>query len=177
MKIVIAVVAALVGISIFLVMSSHRQIHTEIEIEAPAANVWAILTDFEAYADWNPFVKNVSGEASAGTQLSVTVQPEGGEAMDFKPTVLKAEENQELRWLGRVILPNVFDGEHYFIIKEISESKVKLVHGENFKGILVPLMWGGMEEGTQKGFSAMNAALKAKVETEFRPNQTELVRE
>ena len=36
-----------------------RQISTEIEINAPVETVWSILTDFDKYPDWNPFVKSV----------------------------------------------------------------------------------------------------------------------
>ena len=34
--------------------------------------------------------------------------------MTFAPTVIRAARNQELRWLGRLLLPGVFDGEHSF---------------------------------------------------------------
>jgi uncharacterized membrane protein len=33
-----------------------KEIHTEIEINAPAEKVWRVLTDFAAYPEWNPFV-------------------------------------------------------------------------------------------------------------------------
>ena len=33
-----------------------KHLHTEIQIEAGPAEVWAVLTDFARYADWNPFL-------------------------------------------------------------------------------------------------------------------------
>ena len=74
--------------------------------------MWRILTDFDAYPEWNPFIKSVRGRPEASTKLEVRIEPPGGRSMTFKPTVLEAEPERELRWLGRVLLPGIFDGEH-----------------------------------------------------------------
>ena len=142
----------------------RRQIYTEISIYASAETVWEILVNFQEYPDWNPFIRRVSGEASEGAQLNVTVQPAGDDPMDFQPTVLAAREHQELRWLGRLLVPGLFDGEHYFRIEEAAEGQVKFVHGEEFNGMLALLLWGILEPGTKKGFEAMNLALKNRAE-------------
>ena len=39
----------------------RHQLHTEIEIEAPADIVWDILTDLDHYEDWNPFIVSSAG--------------------------------------------------------------------------------------------------------------------
>jgi uncharacterized protein YndB with AHSA1/START domain len=38
-------------------------IETEILINADIEHVWAVLTDYAAYADWNPYLVRVDGEA------------------------------------------------------------------------------------------------------------------
>ena len=75
-----------------------HQILSEIEIGATASRVWSILTDFAAYPSWNPFIRSISGDVEAGRRLAVSIQPDGGRAMTFRPTVLVAEPNSELRW-------------------------------------------------------------------------------
>ena len=139
-----------------------RRIETAIDIAAPPEAVWGVLVDFAAYPDWNPFIRRLQGEARIGARLEVTVQPPGGRAMTFKPTVLAAEPGRELRWLGRVLLPGLFDGEHGFRI-ERNNSGCRLHHGETFSGILVPL-FAKMLENTERGFIALNQALKQRVE-------------
>jgi hypothetical protein len=141
-----------------------KEIYTEIEIHAPARKVWDVLVNFDHYADWNPFIQNISGQLSEGSQLHVTIQPVGGKPMNFKPIVKRIQQHQELRWLGRFLVPGLFDGEHYFRIEEVSEEKVRFIQGEQFRGILVPLLWGSIGSGTEKGFQAMNEALKKKTE-------------
>jgi hypothetical protein len=139
-----------------------RRIETAVDIAAPPRTVWDVLVDFAAYPDWNPFIRRLQGEARNGARLEVTVQPPGSRAMTFKPTVLAAEPGRELRWLGRVLLPGLFDGEHSFRL-ERTAGGCRLHHDETFRGILVPL-FGKMLENTEHGFTALNHALKQRVE-------------
>lgn len=141
-----------------------KHIETDIEINASADTVWNILTDFEDHPTWNPFVREISGIPREGEKLRVFIQPVGGKGMAFKPTVLKADENRELRWLGKLLIPGIFDGEHYFRIEPVGENRVKFVHGEHFNGILVGLFAKNLDTGTAAGFRAMNEALKTRAE-------------
>ncbi|MGH3033145.1 MAG: SRPBCC family protein, partial [Gaiellaceae bacterium] len=84
------------------------------EIAAPPERIWEILTDFASYPDWNPFIRRISGEPTVGSRLEVRIEPPDSRGMTFKPTVIKAEPTRELAWLGRLLLPGVFDGEHHF---------------------------------------------------------------
>jgi hypothetical protein len=138
---------------------ARRQIETEIEIEAPASSVWAHLTDFTRMPGWNPFITSISGKLSPGARLSIKVSPPGKRPMHFTPYVLAVQPNRELRWLGHLFISGVFDGEHYFLLESLSESRTRFVQGEIFSGLLVgPL--SGMLHTTQMGFEAMNVALK-----------------
>lgn len=141
------------------------EITTEIEIEAPASAVWAELADTEAYADWNPFVRRISGDLAVGTRLEVTVGADGSTPMDFTPEVLVADENAELRWVGRLGVQGIFDGEHYFILEETDRGTTIFRHGETFTGLLGYPLIALIREDTHNGFLAMNEALKARVES------------
>jgi hypothetical protein len=140
------------------------QIDTEIEINAGPGTVWRILTDFATYPDWNPFIRAIGGEPTRGAQIGVRIQPSGARAMSFRPTILVADVGSELRWLGRFLLPGVFDGEHRFVIQKQAERRVLFRQSERFSGILLPLLRGGLERDTKRGFEEMNLALKARAE-------------
>lgn len=144
-----------------------KELLTEIEINASPAKVWRVLTDFAQFPDWNPFVRKISGKPLAGEKLEIFIQPAGGRGMTFKPTVLKAEKEKELRWLGRLFVAGLFDGEHFFIIEPINESKVKFIHGENFSGLLVGLFGKSLDTDTLRGFREMNEALKKRAEKDL----------
>ena len=83
--------------------------------------------------------------------------------MTFKPTVRAVEVSRELRWLGRLLLPSVFDGEHSLRIEALENSRSRFVQSERLTGLLVELFKGTLAK-TEAGFEQMNAALKARVE-------------
>jgi len=139
-------------------------IATEIEIDAPASAVWEELANTEAYADWNPFVRRISGDLETGNYLQVTLGADGNSPMNFTPEVLVADENEELRWVGHLGFKGIFDGEHYFILEETDHGTTIFHHGENFTGILGYPLMALIREDTHKGFLAMNQALKARAE-------------
>ena len=140
-----------------------RKIRHEIEIDAPPAAVWAHLIDTSAYGEWNPFVRRLSGELSEGARLSVKIAPPGGRPMTFKPTVVAAEAGRELRWLGRLLVRGVLDGEHSFTLDALPGGRTRFVQAEVFRGVLVRF-FGATLEKTRVGFEQMNTALKQRVE-------------
>ena len=141
----------------------RREIRTQIGIEAAPEEVWRVLADFGAFPEWNPLIREISGEAKPGARLRVTIQPPGASPMAFQPTVTACEPLRELRWLGRVLIPGLLDGEHSFAIQALGPRRVRFLHAETFSGLLVPF-FGGMLEKTRQGFEEMNRALKARVE-------------
>ena len=140
------------------------EILTEIDIAATPEKVWSTLTDFETFPLWNPFVRSVAGRPVVGSRLQVTIQPPRGKPMRFSPTVLAVEAPRELRWLGQLLFPGVFDGEHYFQVTALDQGGSRFVHGERFSGFLVGIFRKSLDRDTRAGFVAMNAALKARVE-------------
>ena len=143
-----------------------KELSTEIEIDADPHRVWSILTDLRRYPEWNPFIPRAEGEVREGARIQVVVAPPGGKAMTFRPTLVRVAPGRELRWLGRLLLPGVFDGEHIFEIARIGDKQVRLTQREVFKGLLVPMLWRGLSVSTRAGFEAMNHALKARAEAQ-----------
>jgi hypothetical protein len=141
-----------------------NEIVTQIDIAASPEQVWSILTAFSAYPQWNPFIRSLSGVAKPGEKLRVTIQPEEHRAMTFRPRVLTATNQHELRWLGRLGFPGLFDGEHYFQLAGLSNGSTRFIQGEQFSGVLVGLFLARMEAATKAGFNAMNRALKERAE-------------
>ncbi len=145
-----------------------KELSTEIEISAPAGKGWAILTTLSQFAEWNPLIREAEGEVREGAQLRIRIEPPGGKGMTFKPTVTRVLPEREFRWLGRFLLPALFEGEHIFELTPLSESRIRFVHREQFSGLLPPFLWGSLESSTRQGFEEMNAALKKEAEEERR---------
>ena len=141
-----------------------KELRSEIEIQASAERVWQLLTDFPSFPQWNPFIRKASGAIRVGERLEVYIQPSGASGMTFRPTVLKAEPNRELRWLGHLLISGLFDGEHSFTIEPLGASRVRFTQREVFTGLLVPLFAHGLDTDTRRGFEEMNQALKTRAE-------------
>ena len=109
------------------------EIKTEILITASPEKVWEILTNFNNYSSWNPFIKSVKGEVIVGNKITIRIEPPGAKGMTFKPEVLIFEMNKELRWLGHLFLPGIFDGEHKF---ELIDNKNKTIQSVEFQTLL-----------------------------------------
>ena len=144
-----------------------HQLHTEVEIDATPETVWAVLTDLAAYHEWNPFITSAEGSAAVGEKLVNRLDPPGGRAMTFKPTVTAVEDQRVFEWLGRLGLPGIFDGRHRFELVP-TDGGTRLIHTEHFKGALVPFMKKSLDSQTVAGFEAMNVALKSRAEAHDR---------
>lgn len=140
-----------------------RTLEARIDIDAPVDRVWAVLCNTAAYVEWNPFIRRLEGVLQPGSRLTVRIEPPGGSGMTFKPTVQAVEPNQLMRWLGHLLLPGVFDGEHSLRLEAINRDRTRFIQSERFSGLLVPLL-GSPLARTQRGFEEMNQALKERVE-------------
>lgn len=156
-------VTSLVGFA-FAASFSSNNVQTEIDIDASPEIVWGHLTNFDEYSNWNPFIREISGPTKIGSTLQVNIQPSDNASMKFTPTVTVSKANAELRWLGHLLLPKIFDGEHYFIIQQKADGTTRFIQGENFTGILVHPLWAFIGQDTKVGFSKMNHALKTRAE-------------
>lgn len=141
-----------------------RELRTDIEFEGTPEETWDVLADLPGHAEWNPFLRRIEGDLRPGARLLVRFEPPGERGITMRPTVLSAEPGRELRWLGHLLVPGIFDGEHRFVIEATAPRRVRLTQSERFRGVLVPLLWRRLERGgTAKGFRAMNEALARRV--------------
>lgn len=139
-----------------------RRISVTTEINAPVEVVWAQLTDTATFAEWNPFMPRLDGALSKGERLEVRIAPPGAKGMTFRPTVTAVEEGRRLEWLGRFLVPGLFDGRHSFTLTATAEG-TSLTQEEVFTGVLVPLLASTLTK-TESGFQLMNEALKDRAE-------------
>jgi hypothetical protein len=142
-----------------------HSIETSLMIAHPPQQVWDVLTDFGSFPAWNPFVIAVTGELRLGARLAIKVRdPRGtGGVIPFRPVVTALEPGRLLAWTGRLLVPGVFDGEHYYRLEPM-EGGTRFVHGEHFGGVLLGLMGGAQAVAAmQPGYEAMNHALAEEV--------------
>jgi hypothetical protein len=145
-------------------MPQKRWITTEIEINAPSTVVWKVLTDFPSYGSWNPFIRQIKGNLIVGKRLSVFARLPCGLPMVLWPKILYFGIDQEISWLGSLLVSGLLDGEHLFMLEPSGEATVRFVQKEVYSGILLPIMWPWLKDQGFEAFGMMNRALKKTAE-------------
>lgn len=143
------------------------RIETEITISATPQEVWAVLMDFEKYGEWNPFIKEISGDKFKDGRLKISVaQPQKGchpseKTMNFSPRVTVFEEGKMFAWRGVLGIAPIFAGVHYFRLQPAGKGTL-FTHGEEFSGLLAEIMKKQIKQDWRMSFEAMNRALAKK---------------
>lgn len=142
-----------------------REIHTSLEIEAPASEVWEVLTRFREYDEWNPMITRMKATLSSGEPLSFYVALDGRD-VPIRARMLNVEPGRELRWRGprSRALGALFSGEHYLRVEPAGAERSVFHHGEAFSGLTVPMLWRSLEPKLLAAYGGMNQALKKRVE-------------
>ena len=60
-----------------------KEIKTEILINASPTKVWSILTDFDNYPNWNPFIKSIIGNVKIENKITTRIKPPETKEMIF----------------------------------------------------------------------------------------------
>lgn len=142
----------------------HHRIETTIDIDATADEIWDVLVDLDRYADWNPFVVRASGHVAVGERLDVDITPPGGRRSRFRPVVTEVDPHRSFEWLGRLPVPGMFQGRHRFELSPLGDGATRLIHSEDFRGLLVRALRRSLDTGAREGFVAMNRALADRVD-------------
>lgn len=89
-KVTLAVLLTTVVVLVILNTITTRSLKTEIIIDAPSDEVWSVLMNHEAYPDWNPFIKHISGSTKPGEFLETTLQ-----------------EKEMIPWISTLLFSNI----------------------------------------------------------------------
>ena len=139
--------------------SEQRAYSALVDIDAPAEDVWAVVTDFKSYSAWNPLLTNVEGDLVAGGELRV--QPA------FIPTAVRATVTQ-------VDNPNRFEWEDHVPLKlltpvfsvqllQLAENRTRVIISEAFTGPLLSILGRRLDRQMPPLYEAMGEALAKEV--------------
>jgi hypothetical protein len=134
-------------------------------IAAPMAVLWALLTDFAAYGDWNPYIVRIDGPPVAPSLLTVHSVMRPGYPPLVQPVELIALAPFAMHWRGGMADRSKFVGDHHFILSETSGG-TQLDHYEDFAGSAAAAILADHGPAIRANFERFNAALKARAEAE-----------
>lgn len=146
-------------------LAAMRTIAASSIIQAPIERVWSVLSDFDRYPEWSPFLVRIDGEVRVGTMLTLhVVMKPGQRPLQQRERVSMREEGREVRWGTVMGHPRLLRAERFQRLTAISATQTRYETADDFEGALVPLVFALYGASIQRGFEATALALKARCE-------------
>jgi hypothetical protein len=138
-----------------------REIRVETDVDAPVETVWAVLSDLDAYEEWNPQVTSASGDLREGGRVRIRVAQSSGRERSMRATVTAVEPERRLEWVGTVGGSWLFEGRHTVELEPLDGDRTRVVNRERVTGLLVPVV---VPADVERDYEAANRALAARAE-------------
>ena len=143
-------------------LESH--IFTEIEIDATADQVWAVLTDFEKLPEWSSSFQGVNKPMALGeVSTAYFKNPITGGMMEFTREAIVYEAGRAFGWSGDVMLGR--QDHHIFRIEELANGRAKFRQEDGLNGKKRNFLIRMVEAQIAKTYVTFNQELKERVES------------
>jgi hypothetical protein len=112
-----------------------------LNIHAPAARIWSLLTDANGFPRWNSTVTRVEGQIRDGERLRLHVP---GTDRTFSPRVSGVVPDARMTWAGG--FAPVFRGVRTFELRPCDDGSILFAMEERFSGLMLPFVKGSMPD-------------------------------
>ena len=143
----------------------RRVYASAIEIDAPPALVWKVLTELDRYPAWNPFTTAVRSTLRDGDAVDLSVRMSRlGLTVEQREHVRKVREGERLRWGMKLGARWLLSGERDQRIESLGADRSRYTTEDAITGALAPLVWLIFGPSLDDGFASMTRALKREAE-------------
>lgn len=138
---------------------------TKIDIDAPAAIVWEVLTDLASWPEWDPYCERIEAKAglALGAKLKAFTKLSPGRGFSLEVTTL--EPGHRMVWTGGMPL-GLFTGRRTYLLAAHGQ-RTHFEMCEVFSGPMLKLIAKSIPDMTE-AFDAFAAGLKARAEQRVR---------
>lgn len=145
------------------VVTSHT-----VTINAPASQVWQILTDLPSYPEWNPFTvkaeSTLSLDAPIDLYLPKPKPKQPGELMLQREYIKLIDPERQLSWGVAMGHRWLLEARRDQYLESIDEQSCRYYTTDSFTGLLTNLVIKSQGVWIKDGFDAIATALKARAE-------------
>lgn len=112
------------------------------DVDAPPAQVWALLTDAAGFPGWNSTIERIDGDIADGQtiKLVATVDP----SRTFKLKVSDVVAASRMTWSDG--FAPVFQGVRTFRLTETAGGGTRFEMAETFSGLMLPIIAGSLPD-------------------------------
>ena len=110
----------------------------------------------------------IGGKVEPNGKLHLKLAVSGSDPYEFKPNISCWQERKTFAWIAKTGLPRIFDGEHFFELKELHNGRTLLTNREEYRGVLSQIFQQlPMMKTAPEGFKKMNLELKNYIESQY----------
>lgn len=110
-------------------------------IDAPRAEIWALLTNAGDFPRWNSTVSSITGEIAEGNKLALRVPVS---ERTFSPKVTELVPQERMVWSDGVA--PMFKGERTFTLTPRADGSTEFAMVEVFSGLMLPFIKGSLPD-------------------------------
>jgi hypothetical protein len=139
------------------------KLQVQIDIDAPIATVWQILTDFARYPEWNRFTRRVECDSIVGNPVTVYayLTPEAQQPRETHLQLRTFEAPQRLCWGSDAWYLRVHRCQELTVL---DEGLTRYTNWETFEGLLAPLVMATQRANLLAAYQLCAENLKVRAE-------------
>lgn len=149
-------------LAIFLALGhffAKKTVRSEVVINAPVNDVWAVIDDTANYPEWNPSMQVIDGTVAEGGKVAYQFTDSQGVQSKITATVKQKVANEVLYQSGGILTIITYD--NYWRVEPIDDNITKVSITENYTGVYV---WFWNADSVEQAYQLQNEALRQRVE-------------
>ncbi|MGW5310810.1 SRPBCC family protein [Nocardia thailandica] len=138
-------------------------IDATVEIDAPADIVWRVLTDFDRYGEWNPFVPECHSTLVPGAPIDMVVHL-GGNTREQREFISTHTPGTEFSYTMKPVPLGTLHSRRSHTVTALSPTRTRYESRFTLAGWLSPVVSAALGKHLRAGFGAMTAAVGPRAE-------------
>ena len=140
-------------------------VRADIEIDAPAARIFDILTDLAAYPEWNPFTPRIESTLELGAPVDMQVRLRHPTKLRRQVEYVTANERpHKLCWGANIGARFLVRADRCQLLTPIDATRTLYTCRDDLSGWLTPVVIQFFGPAMQRGFEDCALALKKRAE-------------
>ncbi|MGF6888187.1 uncharacterized protein YndB with AHSA1/START domain [Nocardia sp. GAS34] len=134
-------------------------IDESVEIDAPAAAVWQVLTDFPRYGEWNPFCVSAQTTLEPGAPIDMRVKLIGPKERAQREYIRSVEPGAGFSYTMKPMPLGALHSLRSHTLTPLGDERCRYDSHFELAGWLLPVVTGLMGAALRRGFGEMTAAV------------------
>lgn len=145
-------------------------IERQFEIDAPAALVWKVLTDFARYPEWNPFLPGCSSSLRPGDPIDLQVKL-GARPQRQREWIVEHDPGRRFMYRMKPVPLSALSSQRSHDLESLGATRTRYRSYFHLKGWMMPLVRLLLGARLETGFTQMSEGLKQRAEKLWREEQ------